>query len=125
MENYGDELFTGANPKLFEFSRILGKEQTLAEEAIWSQLRNRKILGQKFRRQHPIDKYIADFYCYDAKLIIEIDGGIHNQLDNIEYDKGRSYELEELGITVLRFTNDEVNKNLTDVIGRIKLLLRK
>jgi len=88
-------------------------------------LRNRKILGFKFRRQHPLDKYIADFYSHEAKLIIEIDGGIHNQLDSIEYDKNRSYELEELGIKVLRFTNEEVNESLGMVLDVIRGNLQK
>jgi len=125
MENYGDDLFKGANHKLFEFSKVLRKTQTDAEEIIWQSLRNRNILGFKFRRQHPLDKYIADFYCHEAKLIIEIDGGIHNQIDNKEYDKYRSYELEELGIEVLRFTNEEVNKNLQMVLNVIRGFLQK
>ena len=90
-----------------------------------AKLRNRNILGFKFRRQHPLDKYIADFYCHKAKLIIEIDGGIRNQLENIEYDKNRSYELENLGIKVLRFTNKEVNENLEMVLKVIRGYLQK
>ena len=120
MENYGDELFKGANPKLFEFSKILRKTQTDAEDIIWQSLRNRKILGFKFRRQHPLGIYIADFYCFEAKLVIEIDGGIHNQAENKEYDENRSIELEELGITVIRFTNKEVEDNLEKVLNSIK-----
>ncbi|WP_316756948.1 endonuclease domain-containing protein [Pedobacter aquatilis] len=125
MENYGDELFKGANHKLFEFSKVLRKTQTDAEGIVWRSLRNRNILGFKFRRQHPLDKYIADFYSHEAKLIIEIDGGIHNQVDNIEYDKNRSYELEELGIKVLRFTNEEVNESLGMVMNVIRGNLQK
>ena len=125
MENYGDDLFKGANHKLFEFSKILRKTQTDAEIIIWQCIRNRNILGFKFRRQHPLDKYIADFYCHEAKLIIEIDGGIHNQVDNEEYDKNRSYELSEIGITVLRFTNEEVNGNLQMVLNSIRGHLQK
>ena len=125
MENYGDDLFKGANYKLFEFSKVLRKVQTDAEEIIWQSLRNRKLLDYKFRRQHPLHKYIADFYCNEAKLIIEIDGGIHNQVDNEEYDKNRSYELNEIGITVLRFTNEEVNGNLQMVLNSIRGHLQK
>jgi len=125
MENYGDELFKGANPKLFEFSKILRKNQTDAEEIIWQSLRNRRILSFKFRRQHPLDKYIADFYCFKAKLVIEIDGGIHNQPKNKEYDKNRSIELEEMGITVIRFTNEMVNYDLDKVLNIIKEQLQK
>jgi very-short-patch-repair endonuclease len=125
MANYGDELFKGANSKLFEFSKTLRKTQTDAEEIIWQSLRNRKILGFKFRRQHPLDKYIADFYCYEAKLIVEIDGGIHNKNENQEYDKNRSYELEEMGITVIRFTNEMVNSDLAKVLSDIRSYLQK
>ncbi|MCX2574800.1 endonuclease domain-containing protein [Pedobacter sandarakinus] len=123
MENYGDELFKGANAKLFEFSKVLRKTQTDAENLIWQSLRNRKVLGFKFRRQHPLDKYIADFYCYEAKLVIEIDGGIHDQHENAEHDKNRTYELEELGITIIRFTNEMVNSNLEIVLSKIKSYL--
>ncbi|MCX2574801.1 endonuclease domain-containing protein [Pedobacter sandarakinus] len=124
MENYGDELFKGANAKLFEFSKVLRKTQTDAENLIWQSLRNRKVLGFKFRRQHPLDKYIADFYCYEAKLVIEIDGGIHDQNENAEHDKNRTYELEELGITIIRFTNEMVNSNLDKVLSTIKSYLQ-
>lgn len=125
MKNYGEDLFKGANHKLFEFSKVLRKTQTDAEEIVWQSLRNRNILGFKFRRQHPLDKYIADFYCHEAKLIIEIDGGIHNQADINEYDKNRSYELEELGIKVLRFTNEEVIDNLEMVLEVVIGFLQK
>lgn len=125
MENYGDELFKGANAKLFEFSKVLRKTQTEAEDMIWQSLRNRKILGCKFRRQHPIGKHIADFYCYEAKLVIEIDGGIHNQKGNQEYDTNRTYELEEQGISVIRFTNEMIKENLSKVLFEIKEQLQK
>jgi very-short-patch-repair endonuclease len=125
MENYGEDLFKGANGKLFEFSKVLRKAGTETEDILWQCLRNRKILGFKFRRQHPLDKYIADFYCYEAKLVIEVDGEIHNKLENKEYDKGRSYELKEHGITVIRFTNEEVNDHLDMVLNVIKGYLQK
>jgi very-short-patch-repair endonuclease len=120
MEEYKDNLFHGANSKLFEFSKALRRNQTEAEEIIWQCLRNRKILNFKFRRQHPIHQYIADFYCHEAKLIIEIDGGIHNNSENQEYDQNRTDELMKIGITVIRFTNQEVNNNLDEVINIIK-----
>ena len=125
MENYGDDLFKGANPKLFEFSKALRKTQTDAEEIVWQSLRNRKILDFKFRRQHPLDRYIADFYCHEAKLVIEIDGGIHNRTENMEYDEGRNYALAEIGITVMRFTNAEIKENLEKVLGEITGYLKK
>ena len=125
MENYGDDLFKGASHKLFEFSKVLRKAQTDAEDTIWQNLRNRNILGFKFRRQHPLNKCIADSYCHEAKLIIEIDGGIHNQVDVSEHDKNRTYELAELGIHVLRFTNEEVNGSLEIILNTIRDYLKK
>lgn len=120
MKDYKDVLFHGANPKLFEFSQALRRNKTEAEDIIWQCLRNRKILNFKFRRQHPVHKYIADFYCHEAKLIIEIDGGIHHNTKNQEYDTNRSNELKEIGITVIRFKNEEVNGNLDEVLNMIK-----
>ena len=120
MDDYKDKLFHGANSKLFEFSKALRKNQTEAEEIMWQCLRNRKILNFKFRRQHPVHKFIADFYCPEAKLIIEIDGGIHNHHENQKYDQHRADELKAIGITIIRFTNEDVNNNLNEVINVIK-----
>ncbi|TBO44059.1 endonuclease domain-containing protein [Pedobacter kyonggii] len=120
MEEYKDKLFHGVNLKLFEFSKALRKNQTEAEEIMWQCLRNRKILNFKFRRQHPVHQFIADFYCHEAKLIIEIDGGIHNHHENQEYDQNRTDELKEIGITIIRFTNEDVNNNPNEVINVIK-----
>lgn len=125
MENYGDELFKGANAKLFEFSRTLRKVSTEAEDILWQSLRRKQVNDCKFRRQHPIGKHIADFYCYEAKLVIEIDRGIHNQIENLEYDKNRTYELEQMGITVIRFTNEMIKENLSKVLFEIKEHLQK
>jgi len=76
-----------AGPTRFEQARFLKKVQTEAESFLWQRLRNRKLNGFKFRRQHPIDKYIADFYCHETKLIIEVDGEIHLNNHQIVYDK--------------------------------------
>jgi very-short-patch-repair endonuclease len=119
MDDYKDKLFHSANSKLFEFSKALRKNQTETEEIIWQCLRNRKLLNFKFRRQHPVHKFIADFYCHEAKLIIEIDGGVHENPANQEYDKNRTDEFKLIGITVIRFTNEEVNNNLYEVINVI------
>ena len=81
-------------------------------------------MGLKFRRQHPINIFIADFYCHKVKLVIELDGGIHKIEENREYDKGREAELEDLGLTVLRFTNKEVMNNIEKVVLRIKEYLK-
>jgi very-short-patch-repair endonuclease len=80
----------------------------------------KKKLGVKFRRQHPIKKYIVDFYCHAGSLIIELDGGIHNSKSQREYDENREFELIEFGLEIIRFTNDEVLHNLPEVLEKIK-----
>lgn len=99
----------------------LRKNQTKAEEKLWQYLRANQ-LGFKFRRQHSIGGYIADFYCPDKKLIIELDGEIHDLSENIEYDKIRNSFFEELGYIVLRFKNEKVleSSKLSKVLLNIK-----
>jgi len=96
---------------------------TPAEKKLWQRIRKQN-LGVKFRRQHPINRYIADFYCHEARLIVEIDGGYHNDEDQIAYDMGRTRELEEFGIRVIRFTNEEVEMDVEDVLDRIRNFLK-
>jgi len=97
-----------------QFARNLRREQTPAESRLWWHLRNRQFHGWKFRRQVPIEGYIADFVCIDAKLIIEVDGGQHAQ--NTPRDAERSAHLERLGFVVIRFWNQDVLKNTDDVL---------
>ena len=96
-------------------ARVLRKNQTPQERKMWSLLRNHKYKNLAFKRQHPIGDYIVDFICLEKKLIIEIDGGQHNEPDNIEYDKKRTEYLESKGYKVLRFWNNEINKNIEGV----------
>jgi len=91
---------------------------TPAEKILWFKLNKKKLNGFRFRRQHSIGRYIADFYCHDIKLIIEIDGNIHDKRK--EYDKNRDEFLEAGGYTVLRFQNDEICNSLDDVLKKIK-----
>jgi very-short-patch-repair endonuclease len=104
------------NP-LFEYRRKLRREQTPAEELLWSELRGRKLGGFKFRRQHQIGRFIADFYCAEAKLIVEIDGGIH--LRQVPEDSERTKDLISSGYRVIRFANAEVESNLGGVCEKI------
>ena len=90
---------------------------TEEEIILWSVLKNNK-LGYKFRRQHSIGRFIADFFCPLKRLIIELDGSQH--LDNKEYDEERTNYFESLGIKVIRFWNNEVDKNLAEVMMKIK-----
>ncbi len=100
--------------------RSLRKESTEAEKIMWKKLRNRKLDGIKFRRQYGIGHYIADFCCPEKKLIIELDGGVHTEDEQIYYDEERSQGIEELGFKVLRFWNNEVNNNIGNVLQKIK-----
>ncbi|MBY5950861.1 endonuclease domain-containing protein [Algoriphagus marincola] len=117
--SYSENLFYGASPEIHKRARELRKQMTPAEKVLWNFLKNKSLEGFKFRRQHPIDKYIVDFYCHQKKLVIEVDGSIHDQLDQKEYDSGRTSVLEEFGLKVIRFRNEEVLDNFQSVIGRI------
>jgi len=103
--------------KIIVKARYLRKEETKAEKILWQELRNKK-LGVKFRRQHPIDKFILDFYAPEIKLGIELDGSSHKE--NTEYDKLRTEYLKSQGIKIIRFWNADVENNLESVIERIK-----
>ena len=118
------KIFQGASPLLFARAKELRKNMTPAERVLWQRLRNYQVDGFYFRRQHPIKFFIADFYCAKADLIIEIDGGIHSTPEVIEHDINRTAELEKSGITVIRFTNEEVMNNTNTVIAKIKQQLK-
>ena len=90
------------------FARTLRQKSGLAEQRVWALLRSGRIGGHKFRRQHPIGRYAADFVCDHLRLVTEIDGGIHDQDEVVTRDHLRQTELEALGWTVLRFTNTQV-----------------
>ena len=109
-----------AFPETFRNAQALRKNMTLAEKILWKELRNRKFSGLKFRRQHPIGQFIADFYCPGKGLVIELDGGIHKLEERIEKDLNRTAELDRLGLIVIRFTNDDVLNNINDVLEKIK-----
>ena len=111
-------MFYGANEETFEAARILRKNETLAEKCLWEKLNNKQ-LGYKFRRQHPTWIFIADFYCHQLKLVIEVEGGIHRLQGQREYDIGREEEMEQFGICMIRFTNEEVLGNIEKVIEKI------
>ena len=121
-ENKIIKMFYGASPLIHARARELRKRMTEAEKLLWKRIRNRQIKNIKFRRQHPIDIFIADFYSHEIKLVIELDGGIHNKPENIEKDKIRTTHLELLGVKVIRFTNKEVFQNIEAVIAKIEYL---
>jgi very-short-patch-repair endonuclease len=112
-------LHFGANEETFRIAKNLRKNPTSAESILWMKLKNRQVAGAKFRRQHPLRFYIADFYCHEHRLVIEIDGDIHFEEHQKEHDVNRSAELEKYGIHVLRFTNDQVLNSIDEVINSI------
>jgi very-short-patch-repair endonuclease len=101
--------------------RDLRRNMTNAENRMWYYLRNRRLGGYKFVREHVIGQYIADFVCREKKLVIEIDGGQH--MDAVEYDAVRTKDLETRGYRVLRIWNHEVFKNIQGVMDSILNLL--
>lgn len=115
---------TGGNNAhlLINEAKKMRKEPTQAEDILWQTLRNNQ-LGDKFRRQHLIDNFIVDFVCLSKKLIIEVDGGYHNDANQKEYDEQRTLILNEKGFDVVRFTNEEVISNTQSVIEKIKVEL--
>lgn len=113
------KLHQGAKPSTQEYARELRQRATESEQKLWALLHNRQLKGKKFRRQHAIANYVVDFYCNESKLAIELDGNSHNEAEGKEYDKSRTALLNELGITVLRFWNEEVIKDPANVLQKI------
>jgi very-short-patch-repair endonuclease len=107
-----------------EFARALRKNATPAERLLWQQLRLLKSEGRHFRRQVPLGKYVADFVCHYPKLVVELDGGQHNEAHAVKYDGVRSKFLEDEGFTVLRFWNADVFGTLEGVVDMIRNGLR-
>ena len=107
--------------ELIEFARTLRQSQTDAEQLMWMLLRNRRFLGLKFRRQHPLPPYVLDFFCDTIKLAIELDGGQHNTAQSRQYDEERSKYLANRGIDVLRYWNHEVLAETETVAESIAL----
>ena len=124
-ESHNDHLHKGAIGKLYQYGRELRQLSTKAEKILWEYLRNRKLEGLKFRRQHPLDKFIADFYCHEKKLVIELEGAVHDEKMNAQYDEARTYELGGFGIKVIRFRNSEVEDNIAFVLNEIRKVAGK
>jgi very-short-patch-repair endonuclease len=109
-----------------ETARILRRNQTPAEEMFWKMVRNRRFDGKRFLRQHPIEFiysgkprfFVADFYCPEQRLVIEIDGPIHGM--QYEYDELRTFIINQLGIRVIRFLNNEIEEN-TLFLNKLRL----
>jgi very-short-patch-repair endonuclease len=107
--------------RLGDRRRPLRNNSTSAEKYLWTFLKSKQVLGRKFRRQHSIANYIVDFYCASENLIIELDGEVHDNPDQIIYDRKRDKFLQKLGFKILRFKNDLVFCNVIEVLRLIQL----
>lgn len=110
-------MYYGATASTFEKARQLRNKMTPEEKILWEKLKGKQICNVRFRRQHPLNVFIVDFYCHEAKLVVELDGKIH--LQQKEYDKGRTAEIEKFDIEVIRFTNQEVETNIERIVKLI------
>ena len=110
-----ENMFYGASKIIFENAKELRKNMTNAEKILWNYLKV-KPNGYKFRRQHPLRVYIADFYCHKLKLVIELDGSIHDNEEVKLNDEIRQKLIEEDGLTVMRFKNEEILKSIENVL---------
>ncbi|WP_040005508.1 endonuclease domain-containing protein [Fibrisoma limi] len=118
------DMFYGASPEIFRRAKMLRANLTPAEHHLWQFLRSNQLEGFRFKAQHPFYTFIADFYCHAAKLIIELDGAVHESTEQKEYDDNRTHVLNEFGVTVLRFTNDDIFNDIKGVLARISALLQ-
>lgn len=107
----------GTNPHVEQAARDLRKNLTPAEDYLWQVLKSKQLNGLRFRSQHPVGNFILDFYCASCKLVVEVDGSIHDARQ--DYDLERTKVLETYGYFVLRFTNDEVLGNIDTVLAKI------
>jgi very-short-patch-repair endonuclease len=119
------KMFYGALPIHFELAKKLRDNQTEAEIFLWNNLGSINIPGIRFKRQHPVLYFIADFYCHKAKLIIEVDGGYHDIPDQYIYDRNRDSELSKLGLKVIHFTNEQVLFDIEKVLNIIEKEIRE
>ena len=113
-------MFYGASPILFELAKEMRNKPTEAESFLWIHLSQIKNKGIRFKRQHPILYFIADFYCHAAKLVVEVDGAYHDVPEQYCYDKNRDSELMNLGLKVVRFTNEQVLNDIENTLTQIK-----
>ena len=109
-----------STPSRKELRRELRQRQTEAEEKLWCQLRNRQVVGKKFRRQHSVGPFIVDFYCHEQLLVIELDGSVHDTPEARLNDAEREAILCDMGLTIMRFPNDQVLYEMEKVLEKIK-----
>ena len=117
-------MFYGAVKPIFQRAEELRKNPTHTELLLWQYLKANQ-LGVRFKRQHPIWMYIADFYCHRLRLVIEVDGSIHKAEDVKESDKIREEDIISFGIKVVRFNNDEIKNDVESVVEKIKAIVNE
>ncbi len=118
-----ESMFYGAGPLIFELAKKLRNNVTPTEMILWGRLKEHFPMS-KFRRQHPVSIYIVDFYCHAEKLVIEIDGSIHDLEEIKTNDEIRQKDLESLGLRVIRFKTNEILRNLESVLKTIEKNLK-
>jgi len=111
-------LVRGTTVGITQAAQRMREDLTESEAILWEAIRERRLGGLKFRRQHPAGRFIFDFYCSRAKLVLEVDGGAHDC--RVEYDAERTAEIERYGYTVLRFTNPDIEYRLSQVLDEIE-----
>jgi very-short-patch-repair endonuclease len=116
-------LHAGAQNILFNRARALRKKMTPAEEILWRRIKDKKFLNLKFRRQHPYGHFIFDFFCFEQKIAIEVDGEIHESAEHQQRDAWRTEIVAESGVKVFRVRNKDVTKNLAAVLKEIATVL--
>ena len=118
--NHDEGMWKGAPSDSFSKAQLLRRNETKAEKLLWEKLRNNQLGGLKFRRQHPVNIYIADFYCHKYQLIIELDGDYHNQEEQKQKDEVRTEVLRLNDLKIIRFKNEEVEQDINQVLTTIK-----
>ena len=118
--NHDEGMWKGAPSDSFTKAQFLRRNETKAEKLLWEKLRNNQLEGLKFRRQHPVNIYIADFYCHKFKLIIELDGDYHDQEEQKQKDEVRTEVLRLNDLKIIRFKNEEVEQDINQVLTTIK-----
>jgi cyclase len=113
------KMHLGATGSIFQRAQALRAAETVAEKLLWKRLSNNQ-LGVKFRRQHPVLNYIVDFYCHSRKLVIELDGSVHDLPEQRFHDANRMLALSSHGLKVIRFTNEDVIDSIDRVVMEIE-----
>lgn len=104
---------------IFGRAKVLRKSMTPAEKILWLRIKDRRFLGLKFRRQHPFGRFIFDFFCFESRIAIEVDGEIHNTAEQKQYDAWRTEVTADSGVRIFRIANRAVKENLEVVLAEI------